>query len=112
MPVATIDIVPSTELSVSTLTPLTPWLLPERGAWDVILFWAVFQSAQGRLVVETSEDGIAVDAQKYIILQPTSTELQVSHEMTGVRKYYRLQAFSQFATVTVVKYGIAAIAKD
>lgn len=111
MAVVTIDIVPSSELSVSTLTPLTPWMLPERGAWDTLLFWAIFQSPQGRLVVETSEDGIAVDAQRYVILQPTSTELQVSHEMSSVRKYYRLQAFSQFASVVLVKYGIAAVSR-
>lgn len=109
MAVLTAEIVLPTPATISVLTPLTQWLQPERAAWETLMFWCVFANQQGRLVVETSEDGINVDAQEYHVVAATASELQTSVTLKGsVRKYFRMQAFSQFGSTQLVSFGIVS----
>lgn len=112
MAILTAEIVLPTPATISVLTPLTQWLQPERGAWDTLLFWCVFASHQGRLVVETSENGVDVDAQEYHVVAATSSELQTSVTLqNSVRKYFRMQAFSQIGVTQLVQFGIVGASK-
>lgn len=112
MAILTAEIVLPTPATITFLTPLTQWLQPERAAWETLLFWCVFTSSQGRLVVETSENGVDVDAQEYHLVAATSTELQTSVTLTGsVRKYFRMQAFSQLGATQLVSFGIVGASK-
>lgn len=112
MAILTAEIVLPTPATISFLTPLTQWLQPERGAWDTLMFWCIFTSSQGRLVLETSEDGINVDAQEYHVVAATSTELQTSVTLqSSVRKYFRMQAFSQLGATQLVSFGVVGASK-
>lgn len=106
------EVVLATPGSVSILTPLTDWLSPERGAYDTLLFWAVFANGFGRLVVETSEDGVNADAQEFHTAPATFTELQASVTIRdSPRRYYRMQAYSQNGLPQVVSFGIVGASK-
>ena len=107
MGVFTRGVVLTTQGSVSVLTPLTGWLEPERGTWDVLVFWCAFETPHGRLVVETSEDGVHVDAQEFHTVAATFTELQCSVVLRdSPRRFYRMQAYSQNTAVQTVSFGV------
>lgn len=112
MGVFTREIIPATPASISILTPLTAWLAPERGSYDALLFWCVFSTGFGRLVVETSEDGINADAQEFHTSAATFTELQCSVVLRdSARRYYRMLAYSQNGSSQTVSFGLVGASK-
>lgn len=105
-------VVLQTSATVSILTPLTGWLEPERGAYDALLFWCVFSNGFGRLVVETSEDGVSTDAQEFHTAAATFTELQASVVIRdSPRRYFRVQAYSQNGLSQAVSFGISGASR-
>lgn len=98
----------SSPANVTTLTPLTGWMdMQTFGGldWDFWTVFAIFGSERGRLVVETSEDGNAADAEA-LEEEAGTGAYQCKVRVLGNNRYVRISAYASDGLTETVRWSI------